>query len=114
MDAFYRELPKAELHVHLEGSLWPETLVELDPSLTADECRGRYRYHDFAGFIDSFKWVLGFLQGPDEYAMAARRLLERSAADGVRYIEVTVAGAGILRRGLDFAAIYDAIKQYLH
>ncbi len=111
MGSFFRDLAKAELHIHLEGSVWPETLLELDPSLDEEEVRRRYRYDDFLGFIESFKWVLGFLKGPDEYALAARRLLARLAAENVTYAEITIAGAGILRRGLDFGAIYDVLAR---
>ena len=105
MEAFFRDIPKAELHLHLEGAIWPATLLEIEPTLEAAEVERRYRYHDFAGFIDSFKWVLGFLRGPDEYALATRRLCERLATGNVNYAEITFAGAGIpilLRRlGLD-------------
>ncbi len=111
MDPFYREISKAELHIHLEGSIWPETLAEMDPALDPAEARRRFAYQDFDAFIEAFVWVLGFLRGPDEYALAARRLFERLAADGIRYAEVTLAGAGILRRGLDFARVYDALSR---
>jgi aminodeoxyfutalosine deaminase len=111
MGAFFRNISKAELHLHLEGSIWPETLLEIDPALDSAEVHRRYQYEDFLGFIETFKWVLGFLRGPDEYALATRRLCERLAADNVRYAEIIFAGAGILKRGLDFAAVYDAIDR---
>ena len=95
MGAFFRDILKAELHLHLEGAIWPETLLEIDPALDADEVERRYRYDDFLGFIETFKWVLGFLRSPDEYALATRHLCERLAADNVRYAEIIFAGAGI-------------------
>ena len=59
-----RALPKAELHVHVEGSIRPRTAVELAArhgvSLTEDEAQRRFRYTDFQGFLDSFKWVASF------------------------------------------------------
>ena len=47
MDDFLRELKKAELHLHLEGSVEPETLYELDPAITIEEYRAFYHYADF-------------------------------------------------------------------
>ena len=63
-----RELPKriaslakAELHVHLEGSIRPAIVVQLanrhNVRLTEEEVRCRYDYRDFAGFLEAFKWV---------------------------------------------------------
>ena len=69
-------LPKAELHLHLEGSIRPETAVELaarhGTTLTAHEVTARYNYADFAGFIDVFKWVTSFLREPEDYALITR------------------------------------------
>jgi hypothetical protein len=87
---FYRYLEKAELHVHLEGSLDPETLRELDPSLTAEEIAERYQYLDFVGFIAAYKWVFGYLRTPDAYALAARRL-RTAGLENVRYAEINLS-----------------------
>jgi adenosine deaminase/aminodeoxyfutalosine deaminase len=105
------ELEKAELHLHLEGSVEPETLRELDPALTPEEVRERYRYEDFAGFIESFKWVIQRLRGPADYALVARRLLERLATENVRYAEITISAGVILWRGQEFAPIYQALRE---
>ena len=109
--AFVQQLPKAELHIHLEGSLRPETLRELDPSVDLAEARARYRCTDFAGFIDAFKWAVGFLRSPDAYALAARRLFEELARQNVQYAEVTLAAGVVLWKQLDFPAVYDAVAR---
>ena len=96
MDDYFRKMPKAELHLHLEGSLEPETLRELDPALSGREIRSRYSYGGFQDFIESYKWVLGLLRGPDEYALAARRLLDRLAMENVVYAEVTLSAGAVL------------------
>lgn len=108
---FIEQLPKAELHLHLEGSLAPETLRELDSSVTVEEARARYRCEDFAGFIEAFKWAVSFLRSPDDYALAARRLFEDLARQNVRYAEVTLSAGVVLWKGLDFAAVYDAVAR---
>ena len=108
---FVEQLPKAELHLHLEGSLAPETLRELDPSVDLEQARARYRCSDFAGFIDAFKWAVGFLRSPDDYGLAARRLFAELARQNVRYAEVTLSAGVVLWKGIDFGAVYDAVSR---
>ncbi len=97
--------PRAELHLHLEGSVEPETLRELG----ADRCG--YSISHFGQFIEEFKRVVGLLRGPDEYALIARRLFEKLERENIRYAEVTLAAGVILWRQLDFAAIYEAVTR---
>jgi len=105
-----RDLPKAELHLHLEGSVEPETLLELDPALTLEEIEQRYQYGDFQAFVESYKWVLERLYEPEDFALTARRLLGRLAAENVRYAEITLSAGVILRRRQDFAGIFEAVR----
>src|SRR6266446_7700229 len=98
-------LPKAELHLHLEGSIEPGTLLELGAG------EFRYRYTDFAGFIEAFKWVTSYLRSPEDYALITRRLLENLERENVRYAEITLSAGVVLWRKQDFAAIYEAVRQ---
>jgi aminodeoxyfutalosine deaminase len=111
MGPSYHDIPKAELHLHLEGSIAPSTLRELDPSLTPEEMRERYRYADFPAFIESFKWVIGHLRSPADYALITRRLLERLESENVRYAEITLGMGVVLWRGQEPGPIYDAIRE---
>jgi aminodeoxyfutalosine deaminase len=106
----YHQLPKAELHLHLEGSIEPETLRELAPDLSLEEIRAHYEYPDFAGFLGSFEWVTRHLQTPEHYALITRRLLERLAGENVRYAEIIHSTGMVLWRKQDPAAVYDAIR----
>lgn len=106
---FIQRLPKAELHVHLEGSLEPETLRELNPSLTQEEIAERYAYQDFNGFLKAFAWAARHLTGPQQYGIATTRLLERLERENVRYAEITFAAGVAQWLGLDIAAIHTAI-----
>lgn len=107
MDA--ASLDKAELHLHLEGSVQPETLREIDPTLTLEEIAAATTYHDFAGFINSYVWVNRRLTSPEHYAIAARRLFEYLAAQRVSYAEITLSAGIILWKKQDLAAIFQAL-----
>jgi aminodeoxyfutalosine deaminase len=93
---FIRRLPKAELHLHLEGTILPSTLVELSARhdarpLTLAEAEALYRFDDFSGFMQSFKAVTGRLIGPEDYELAAWRMMEHLAAEGVVHAEVFIS-----------------------
>jgi len=114
------ELPKAELHIHLEGSIEPATAVELAArhgiELSAIEVADRYAPGDFAQFIEAFKWVTSFLRQPDDYALIAAHLAESLIRQNVLYAEVTLSTGVMLRRKQDplanFAAIRDATAPF--
>jgi aminodeoxyfutalosine deaminase len=109
------DLPKAELHVHLEGSIEPPTVVELAArhgvSLTVEEAAARYAPGDFAQFIESFIWVTSFLRGPEDYALIARRFAESMRRQNVLYAEVTLSIGIMFRRNQDPAANYAALRE---
>jgi adenosine deaminase/aminodeoxyfutalosine deaminase len=100
---------RGELHLHLEGAVEPQTLKELDPSVGDEELRQALTYSDFAGFIQSYIWVNRKLRGPADYALIARRLFERLAAQNICYAEVTLSAGVILWKQQDLGAIFDAL-----
>ena len=101
---------KAELHVHLEGSLEPETLLEIDPQLTREEIAAHMPgQRTFEAFIESYIWVNRRLSAPEHYALATRHLLQRLAAQDVGYAEITLSAGVILWKKQDLGAIYDAV-----
>ncbi len=106
-----RALPKAELHLHLEGAAGPETLCEIAPGLTLEEARGRCRFSNFDEFLQAFKWVHSCLKRPEHFALALRRLLERLCAEGVRYAEINVSAGVILWRGLPLDEFFPAMAE---
>src|SRR4051812_43213855 len=109
MDDFLLQMPKAELHLHLEGSVEPETLHELDPATPIEEFRAFYEYADFDAFLRTFGAVAKRLRTPADYGLIARRLLERLAAQNVRYAEIIIAAGVVLWKGQEIGPIFDAI-----
>src|ERR1035441_3994847 len=111
MDDFLLELPKAELHLHLEGSVEPETLRELDPATPLQEFRALYRYDDFDAFLRAFGAVGKRLRTPEDYGLITRRLLERLAGEKVLHAEIIVAAGVVLWKGQEFGPIFDAVRE---
>lgn len=109
MTGFIHQLKKAELHVHLEGSVEPGTLLELDPALDAEELRRLYGYSDFLGFLRSYKWINLRLTRPEHFALITRRLLERLERENVLYAEVNLSVGVWLWRQLEFEPYFAAI-----
>ena len=96
IQSFIRRLPKAELHLHLEGTITPSTLVELSARhdavpITQSEADSLYHFTDFTGFIEAFKAVTRRLLGPADYELAAGRMIEALAAQGVVHAEVYIS-----------------------
>jgi len=93
---FARRLPKVELHVHLEGSIRPATLLQLAqrngvrlPAQDEEGLRDFYRFRDFAHFIEVYVAITGCLRTPDDYRLIAYEFGSDCARQNIRYAEVT-------------------------
>lgn len=96
--AFIRAMPKAELHVHLEGAIQPETLLELArrhqrlDALPATDLAGLRRWFtftDFPHFIQIYLTISDLLRTPDDFALIAYACGADMAAQNIRYRELT-------------------------
>jgi len=112
-----RGLPKAELHLHLEGTILPETLVALSQRndatpLTLEDARQLYLYEDFPSFLMSFKAVTERLHTPADYELITFDMVRTLAAQGVVHAEVYIS-FGILYHfaRLDVDEIVAAIER---
>ena len=114
-NAFIRQLPKAELHLHLEGAVEPATLLELrqrhGERSSLAETEQLYSYTDFPSFLMSFKDVSAHLRGPDDYEFITYRLMQRLKEENVLHAEVYVAVGVCLFRKQDFAAIFEGLER---
>src|ERR1044072_2243930 len=110
MADFFHDLPKAELHLHVEGSVEPRTMQELAPELSAAEIEAMYHFTDFPGFLQAFKAVVERLRTPEDYALIARRMVESLARQNVRYAEVIFSAGVVLWKQQEVAPIFRAIR----
>jgi len=112
--------PKAELHLHLEGSIRPSIAAALASrhgfDVTEEEVRRRYAYKDFMEFIEAFKWVTSFVREPSDFALLVSDLCEQLIAQNVVYAEVTLSvGVMLLRKQnpqVNFEAILEAAEPF--
>ena len=112
----FRFRPKAELHLHLEGSVRPATLVRLArragsplfPDLAA--VRARRRFDGLSGFLSLYRDVCRLLRSPADFALLARDLSARLRRERITYAEVYVSPAIVDRLGLDWLAVRDAVE----
>lgn len=113
-----RRLPKAELHCHLDGSVRPETLLELGreygvrmPRSTPEALREYMTVrnaHNLEEYLERFAITLSVMQRADALDRIAYELAEDAAADGVRYIEVRFAPVLNVRQGLSMGDVVEA------
>jgi aminodeoxyfutalosine deaminase len=113
-----RGLPKAELHLHLEGTVTPETLVELSrrhdaEPLTLEAARALYVYADFQAFLMAFKAVSERLQTAEDFELITYEMIKSLAAQGVVHAEVYISWGILLRYKphLAIPQIMDAIER---
>lgn len=121
LDSFITRLPKVELHLHLEGSIQPETLLELarGKSLLRREVthwisqrRGEnFRYGNFKEFLKSFGVVTLLIKTPEDYALITTRLAEWLATQNVRYAEVILSAGVLLWKKQPVDEVFDAVER---
>ena len=129
---FIRFLPKAELHLHLEGTVDPATLSELSrrhPTplttennrytniadsgrvFTEEEARELFNYTSFTGFLLAFKAVTERLRTADDYELVTHRMMRKLAEQNVRHAEVYVSVGVVYWRGGDFSPLFEGLER---
>ncbi len=117
---FIRSLPKAELHIHIEGSLEPELVFALAakhsvalkyPSVEA--LRGAYDFHNLQSFLDIYYAGADVLRDEDDFHAMTLAYLQRAHADGVVHAEIFFDPQTHTQRGIAFATVMAGITRAL-
>jgi aminodeoxyfutalosine deaminase len=109
-------LPKAELHLHLEGTVEPDTLIELsrrhDPvPVTAEQVHALYEYADFHGFMMAFKAVTQRLVAPEDFELVVYRMMQRLHEQRVLHAEVYLSVGVVHWRHQEFEPLFEGIER---
>lgn len=118
LSAFIHAMPKVELHVHLEGSIGPATLLELArrngvdlPARTVEELREWYRFRDFPHFVEIYLTICRCLRRASDLELITREFLEGQARQNVLHSEVTFTAYTHYLNGLPFEDQLAAINR---
>ena len=118
--AFIAGLPKAELHLHIEGSLEPELMFALAqrngvaiPFASAEEVRAAYAFSNLQDFLDIYYQGMGVLQTERDFHDLTAAYLDRARADGVRHVEIFFDPQGHTARGVAFQTVVTGITRAL-
>lgn len=111
-----RRLPKAELHLHLEGTLEPEMMLAFARRnrvklafRTVEEIRAAYRFEKLDDFLAIYYQGMSVLQTAEDFHELTSAYLRRARADGVVHAEVFFDPQGHTRRGIDFGTVIEGI-----
>lgn len=109
-------LPKAELHLHIEGTMEPELVFELAarnrvtlPFADIDDLRSRYVFADLQSFLDLYYSAMAVLRSAEDFADLAAAYLERGYEQGVRHVEMFFDPQPHLDRGVPLEAVVDGL-----
>ncbi|MFC9732712.1 adenosine deaminase [Streptomyces roseolus] len=113
-------LPKAELHLHIEGTLEPELAFALAerngvtlPYATTEELREAYRFSDLQSFLDLYYALMAVLRTPEDFTALADAYLERAAAQGVRHAEIFFDPQAHTARGVSMGTVVEGLAAAL-
>ncbi|MFV9673631.1 MAG: adenosine deaminase, partial [Acidimicrobiia bacterium] len=116
--SFIRSLPKAELHLHIEGTLEPEMMFELAarngidlPFTTVGEIRAAYEFSDLQSFLDIYYQGASVLVTEQDFYDLMYAYLERAADDGVRRAEIFFDPQTHTERGIGFPVFMDGFTR---
>ncbi len=118
MDTFIRALPKAELHLHIEGTLEPELKLQLAarngielPYASVDEVRAAYDFDDLTSFLAQYYEGMSVLRVEADFHDLAMDYFERVAAQGLVYVEMFFDPQAHTSRGLSFDTVITGLRR---
>jgi adenosine deaminase len=118
---FIKALPKVEQHVHIVGSIRPETLLWLaekggleKPFKTLKDARRFFKYRNFPHFITIYTTVLDCITKEDQFERISYEMLENDARCNVRYVEASFSAFDHVKKGLNYGLMIDAINRGIY
>ena len=114
---WFDQVPKVELHLHIEGAIPHDALWELIqkyggessvPNLQA--LRGKFHYSDFPHFIETWVWKNQFLREYEDFTFIAEAVARDLASQNIRYAETFFAPSDFARHGLETQKLAEAIR----
>jgi adenosine deaminase len=116
LTSLIQQIPKAELHLHIEGTLEPELMMTLAqrnrielPYASVDEIRAAYNFSNLQSFLDIYYAGAQVLRKQQDFYDLTWAYLERAAEDNVRHVEIFFDPQTHTERGVDFATVVDGI-----
>src|SRR3954466_7293174 len=116
MATLIKQLPKCELHIHIEGSLEPELMFALArrngiilPYPSVDALRDAYRFGNLQDFLNLYYQGMSVLITEQDFYDLAWAYLERAHADNVRHVEMFFDPQGHTSRGIPFATVVNGL-----
>nr|MBS0019754.1 adenosine deaminase [Gammaproteobacteria bacterium] len=120
METFIRNMPKAELHIHIEGSLEPELMFALAhrngvrlPFASIDEVRNAYHFTDLQSFLDIYYAGAAVLRQEQDFYDLTWAYLERARGDNVRHTEIFFDPQTHTERGVPFETVVTGVHRAL-
>ena len=120
LSTFVRGLPKAELHLHIEGTLEPELMFELAqrngialPYPSVEAARAAYAFDDLQSFLDLYYAGAAALRTADDFYALAAAYLERARADGVCHAELFFDPQTHTERGVPIETVFAGLARAL-
>jgi len=117
---FVQSLPKAELHLHIEGSFEPELMFEIArrngidlPFASVEEIRKAYDFSNLQDFLDIYYQGMNVLHTEQDFYDLTYAYLSRVAAQNVRHVEIFFDPQGHTGRGVEFATVFNGIWRAL-
>ena len=117
-DTLIAQLPKCELHIHVEGSLEPELMFALArrngirlPYASVDAVRQAYRFRNLQDFLDIYYQGMSVLITEQDFYDLAWAYLERAHADNVRHVEMFFDPQGHTSRGIPFTTVLEGLTR---
>ena len=115
-----RKLPKAELHLHIEGTLEPELALKLAernnislPFADLDDLKAHYEFENLQSFLDLYYQLMSVLRTKQDFTDLMLAYLARANADGVRRAEIFFDPQVHMNNGLDFDVVLDGLLEGL-